>query len=236
MQGSKQMIGAAVLLLSMMAGCSSGQQDAGPKHAAGNPADEAGNGIEGRQVVITPAASAGSASAPKASAVVSTVTCPAYTVEASPAPVAGASPEAKGTVGTAEGTELEALCKVLANAAELDKVFYSKGPYTLDEIYAYYEPYFTRGYVDRVVLGKTGNLSRDGDRYSLEEGRLELAEGTYFHPELAAGTRLESPDGKTRLIFNPQPDGLYAPHTEILTLRLVNGQWKIDELKWEPAS
>lgn len=49
-------------------------------------------------------------------------------------------------------------------------------------------------------------------------------------------TRLESPDGETRLILNPQPDGLYAPHTEILTLRLVNGQWKIDELKWEPAS
>ncbi len=124
---------------------------------------------------------------------------------------------------------LTGLSAFLKEANRLDSSFYIDKSYTLEEIYAHYAPYCTKNYVDNMVMK---NMKKDGDRYILAYMESEIAEATYFDPNLSSDAKLEQNDD-IAVVTNTIGDGLYAPHQEMTTLIYTDDGWKIDDVKWE---
>jgi hypothetical protein len=149
--------------------------------------------------------------------------------EAQPSASASPSPSAEAPVKPLAKDEILTL---LSEAAKLDHQIYAQKSHTEDEVYAHYEPHFTRGYVERIVLGG-GNLKKEGEQWVIANEGGESIEGTFINEIDKDNVQIvTAEDGKTITVTNPVGDGLYAPHKEEITILYTDGAWKIDDLKW----
>ncbi|HEY0826662.1 MAG TPA: hypothetical protein VGE40_01080 [Bacilli bacterium] len=111
-----------------------------------------------------------------------------------------------------------------------DMEFYIDKSYTLKEMYDYFAAYFTPNYVDNIIMM---NMKKDGDRYVLAYPESELAEASFFDPNISDKATVEQNNDRVTITHLIENDGLYAPHKEIISLIHTESGWKIDDVKWE---
>ncbi len=102
--------------------------------------------------------------------------------------------------------------------------------YTLEEMYDYLAPFFTNNYVDHIIMQ---NMKKEGDRYVLAHVDSELAEASFFDPNLGEDITFEQNNDRVILSSVFKNDGLYAPHKEMIFLVYTEDGWKIDDVKWD---
>ncbi|NGM83891.1 hypothetical protein G5B47_15845 [Paenibacillus sp. 7124] len=127
----------------------------------------------------------------------------------------------------------EKILTLLSEANEIDHQFTVGKSHTEEEIFSHYDSYFTRSYVERLILGG-GNLKKQGERWVIANEGGEFLEGTFMNEIDEAAVKIDTAeDGKTVTVTNKVGDGLYAPHDEIITLIYTDSGWKINDLKWD---
>jgi hypothetical protein len=118
---------------------------------------------------------------------------------------------------------------ILAKAAKLGAVPSSDKSNRINEVYDYYSGYFTKNYVDHIILQ---NMKQQGDKWTIAYPESELAEGSYYDINFNDKTIVDQAETKVT-VTNFQGDGLYAAHKEIVTLIYTDAGWRIDQLTWE---
>lgn len=126
-------------------------------------------------------------------------------------------------------TKLEAIA-FLKQSNPWDMGFYVDKSYTLEQMYDYFAAYFTQSYVDRIIMM---NMKKDGDHYILAYSDSELAEASFFDPNISDKATVEQNNDRVTVTHLIESDGLYAPHKEIISLIYTEAGWRIDDVKWE---
>lgn len=127
----------------------------------------------------------------------------------------------------------EAITLISQAIEKSNKLFAKKQMLITEEVYAHYDPLFTRNYVDQIVL-KGGNLKEKDGMWSFAYVGGELLEGTFINSLTQDSVNIENAkDGKKITVTNAVGDGLYAPHKELITLVYTDAGWKIDDLVWK---
>ncbi len=139
---------------------------------------------------------------------------------------------------TEESAELPApsakeVLVLLNDATELDKSIYDQDGLTTAQLYDFYKPYFTKSYVDEVII-PGGNLMQNDGKWVVAFQDTEPLEGTVIIPPLDEAEVRVTPrdvDGEVNVRYEV-PEELYPAHTQKLTLVFKDGSWKVNSLEW----
>jgi predicted small lipoprotein YifL len=151
---------------------------------------------------------------------------PTSTASTKPSAVPTASPSS--TPKAAATLDRKAAFELLEKASELKDVYDEKS-YTKSELYAYFAPYYTNNYVDKIILK---NMKQVGDKWTLAHPNSELIEGSYYETNFTDKTKLEQTGDKI-VITNSLEGGLSEAHEEKITLIQTNNGWRIDLVEWK---
>jgi hypothetical protein len=116
------------------------------------------------------------------------------------------------------------------NAQKNERSFYA-GKYTQEQVYEYFQSYYTKDYIDKIILGG-GNIKLVEGYWTLANIGSEYIEGTYFSGDFNDTTEVQYINDKTIKVLQAYGDGLYAPHNENITLVKTEKGWLIDQLEW----
>jgi len=123
----------------------------------------------------------------------------------------------------------EALLDYIQEATNVAGVHPLAEANTLTELYDYYSAYFTKNYVDKIILQ---NLKQKGNKWVIAHPESEKAEASYYETSFDARTIVDEMSSKAT-VTSEIGDGLYAAHKEIISLIFTKGGWRIDNLRWE---
>lgn len=136
------------------------------------------------------------------------------------------------TVDLVDPLTLEEAQKIVDEALLVDQSYYSE-PRTTEQSYAHFNKYFTKNYVDKIILGSGNLVERDGKWQFAYEGG-EFLDGTFINTLFEKPSELlDTEDEKVKKLVNYIGDGLYQAHSEVITFIFTEEGWKIDDLVWE---
>ena len=129
------------------------------------------------------------------------------------------------------------LKQLIQKASETDNQVYAK-QWSKQELYAHYKPYFTKRYVDEMVL-VGGNLIEQDGKWGTAFAGSEPLQGTFIVPpgsDTDSGFKISgNTDDELLTVVYQVKEGLYPGHREKLTFVWQDETWKIDLLEWQDS-